>query len=143
MVDQSSVFNKNTKEWTINFPSGRQIFVSNEFLSNIHSICPMPGESDYKMILQSYNTSTCPGITAWDKEHENDMSARDVTYEELEEMFFNDCDKYDAENVYQDVQENGIQFIHFRDVLPGNYTPNLPNWEQIIADKEAEEELDL
>lgn len=143
MRDKTSIFNENKQEWTVNFPSGRQIIVSNDFLSTIHSAFPLPGEGDYKMILKNYQFSTCPGITTWKKEHENDMSKRDVTLEELEEMFFNDCDKYDAENVYQDVKENAIESIYYSNVLPGGYTANTPNWGQIIAEKEAEDERDL
>lgn len=140
MIDKTSVFNKDKKEWTINFPSGRQIIVSNDFLSTIHSAFPLPGEGDYKMILRNYEFSTCPGITEWKKEHENDMSQRDVTFEELEKMLFDDCDKYGSENVYQDVKENAIEMIHYSNVLPGGYIANTPNWGQIIAEKNIEDE---
>ena len=138
--DNTSIFNKETKEWTVNFPSGRQINMSNSLLSTIYDAAATPNSNHYKTILRAYEFSTCPGITEWKKEHENDMSQRDVTFEELEKMLFDDCDKYGTENIYQDVKENAIEMIHYSNVLPGGYIANTPNWGQIIAEKEKEDE---
>lgn len=143
MRDKTSIFNENKQEWTVSFPSGRQIIVSQEFLSDIYYISLIP-DKDYEKILRSYQISTCPEITAWKKEHPNDISGRNITLEELEKMFFKDYDKYGEENVYQDIHENGIESIYFRDLPPGGWPiPNLPNWNKIITDKEAEDERDL
>ena len=131
ITNNTFTYNNEIKKWIVTFPSGRLIHISE----------PLLGERSYKTILIEYEFSTCPGITTWKKEHEHDVSQEDITLEELEKMFFEDCDKYGTENVYQDVWENSMYIVCCMDGV--NYTPNLPNWNQIIVDKEVEDERNL